>query len=406
MRTKLTDRNVKRNPPTSGQLELWDTVLPGFGLRISYGGKRAYCLMVRINGKQRRLSVGNAELIGLAEARDKARAMMRDAAKGLDPVAAEKAARAEAERDEAESFETVFESYMDRYVKRQQLRSAPEIERAFRVCVLPTWKDRAFLEIKRGDVARLLDDIEDNRGPVMADRTLAYLSKMFNWYASREDDYVSPIVRGMARTKPRERARDRKLSDDEIRLLWAIWQDSGPFGALLQIALLTGQRRAKVVGMRWQDVDLETGVWTIPAEKREKNNPGSLTLPPTVLDIIRVQPVIKGNAHVFAGRGAVALSNFAKRKAALDNKITEASGAELRSWTIHDLRRTAKSLMIRAGVRPDISERVLGHVIGGVEGTYDRHDYEAEKADALVKLAGLVDRITTPPAGNVVALHG
>jgi integrase len=74
-------------------------------------------------------------------------------------------------------------------------------------------------------------------------------------------------------------------------------------------------------------------------------------------------------------------------------------------WTLHDLRRTARTLMARAGVRPDISERVLGHVIAGVEGVYDRHSYEAEKRDALEKLAALVKRIVNPPPANVLPLR-
>ena len=104
MRTKLTDRNVNRKPPAKGQLEMWDTVLPGFGLRISYGGKRAYFIMARINGKQRRLSVGNAALIGLAEAREKARDMMRDAARGVDPSERERMERREAQRARQDTF--------------------------------------------------------------------------------------------------------------------------------------------------------------------------------------------------------------------------------------------------------------------------------------------------------------
>lgn len=298
-----------------------------------------------------------------------------------------------------ESFEAIFENYLDRYVKRQGLRSAGEIERSFRKYILPKWKNRPFEEIRRSDVTRLLDDIEDENGPVMADRCLAYLSKLFNWHVSRTDDYVSPVVRGMARTKPRERARERTLSDEEIRVLWPVWAQGGTFGAMLQIALLTGQRRAKVAGMRWGDIDLESGIWTIPTEASEKSNAGSLSLPVLALEIIKEQPLVGDNPQVFAGRGKVAIGGFSALKRSLDEKV------KVDHWTIHDLRRTAKSLMARAGVRPDISERVLGHVIAGVEGTYDRHGYDKEKAEALAKMSALVERILNPTSENVVQMR-
>jgi integrase len=121
-------------------------------------------------------------------------------------------------------------------------------------------------------------------------------------------------------------------------------------------------------------------------------------LPKLVLDIIAAQPRFASNPHVFAGIGAGATNNFGRDKEALDR----ASGVT--GWTIHDMRRTARSLMSRAGVRPDIAERVLGHAIPGVGGVYDRHSYDLEKADALRRLAALIERIINPPEGNVVAL--
>jgi integrase len=203
---------------------------------------------------------------------------------------------------------------------------------------------------------------------------LATLSKLFNWYASRSDDFTSPVVKGMRRSAPAERARDRVLSHDEIKALWPVLGESGRFGAFVKVLLLTGQRRAKVAEMRWQDI-AEDGMWTLPTEAREKNNPGALKLPDAVLDIIRAQMPIDGNPYVFpAARGDGPLSGFAKFKAAIDAK------AKLPSWVLHDLRRTARSLMAEAGVRPDLAERVLGHAIAGVEGVYDRHTYTEERA--------------------------
>jgi integrase len=117
-----------------------------------------------------------------------------------------------------------------------------------------------------------------------------------------------------------------------------------------------------------------------------------------VVDIIRAQKRISGNAYIFPGRGEGHFNAYGHRKREIDAK------AQIAPWVIHDLRRTSRSLMARAGVRPDIAERVMGHAIEGVEGVYDRHSYVVEKADALRKLAGLIERIVEP-TDNVVALE-
>jgi integrase len=265
--------------------------------------------------------------------------------------------------------------------------------------VLPVWGERNFVSIRRSDVAALLDTVQDEHGARSADYVLAVVRGLMNWFAARNDDYASPITRGMARTNPRARQRARILDDDEIRTVWRAGEGAGTFGAIVRILLLTAQRREKVAGMRWQDVALD-GEWHIPAEEREKTAGGVLLLPDAAVTILRAQPRFEGNPYVFAGRGTAHFNGFSKAKAAFDK------AAPIAPWVLHDLRRTAKSLMSRAGVRPDISERVLGHVIAGVEGVYDRHSYRDEKADALRRLAALVAGIVDPPAANVVALRG
>jgi integrase len=199
----------------------------------------------------------------------------------------------------------------------------------------------------------------------------------------------------MRRSNPKERSRDRILNDDELRAVWK--QANGSFGAFVRLLLLTGQRREKVAAMRWQDIGID-GTWSIPAEDREKGNANRLALPEVALDIIKAQPRFASNPHVFAGRCDSHFSGYSKSKAAFDAKVPIAP------WKLHDLRRTARSLMARAGVRPDIAERVLGHVIRGVEGIYDRHSYREEKAQALRALAGLVLNIVDP-TDNVLALR-
>ena len=192
-----------------------------------------------------------------------------------------------------------------------------------------------------------------------------------------------------------------QYSDAFYEPLWAAAEDNSTFGAFVRLALLTAQRRQKLAEMRWQDVTID-GAWDIPTEDREKGNGGALVLPEVALDIIRARPRL--NPYVFAGRDGP-FTSFSPGKRALDAKVAKSLGEPLPPWTIHDLRRTSRSLMARAGVPRDVAERVMGHTLKGVEGIYDRHSYREEKAAALAKLARLIALILDPPGENVVALR-
>ena len=186
----------------------------------------------------------------------------------------------------------------------------------------------------------------------------------------------------MRRSNPKERARTRILDDDELRIIWKTAEGNGEFGVLVRLLLLTGQRRDKAASMRWEDI--KDGAWTIPSEDREKGNAKVLPLPKMAIDIIEAQP--RFAAFVIARK-----NYHTKAKTDFVAKLPP-----MPQWQLHDLRRTARSLMSRAGVLPHIAEQVLGHAIAGVGGIYDRHRYEAEKAHALKALAGLIENILRP----------
>jgi integrase len=301
------------------------------------------------------------------------------------------------ERSGAPTFEAVAEQWFQRHVQKKALRSHAHIRYYLDRHILPEWAGREFTTIRRGDVTKLLDHVEDNAGPTAADCTLAMISNITNWFATRHDDYSSPIIRGMRRSNPKERARTRIFTDDELRVIWRAAEANGSFGALVRLLLLTGQRRDKVARMRWEDI--KDGVWTIPSEKREKGNADVLRLPQLALDIINAQPRFSENPFVFASKGNGPATTHTVAKAAFIAKLPE-----MPQWQLHDLRRTARSLMSRAGIGPDIAERVLGHAMDGVEGIYDRHQYLEEKAHALKSLAALLEKIVNPPAENVVSM--
>src|SRR5262249_32305099 len=158
------------------------------------------------------------------------------------------------------------------------------------------WKDKPFLQIRRREVNDLLDYIADNHGKSQADMVLAFIRGIMTWYQSRDEDYTSPIVRGMKRDT-NKKARDRILEDDEIRALWGAADECGLFGAMVKLCLLTAQRREKISTMKRDDI--KDGVWTIATDKREKGNGDRLALPQMALDLIAAQPRLANNPYVF-----------------------------------------------------------------------------------------------------------
>jgi integrase len=294
----------------------------------------------------------------------------------------------------SETLKAVCEDYITR--ESAGLRSAKDRKATLERLVYPELGDRPIGDVRRSEIVRLLDKVEDENGPAAADKTLAFIRRVFNWHASRSDDFRSPIVPGMSRTKPRERARSRVLSDDELRVVWKIAEGHGAFGRLVRFLLLTGARRREAAAMRWAELD--GADWTLPALRNKTKLDLVRPLPKAALDVLGDKP--DGATFVFStDNGATALSGFSKAKTDLDKSVTEKLRAydpkaePLPNYTLHDLRRTARSLLSRAGVPTDHAERCLGHVIPGVRGIYDRWEYCAEKADAYVKLARQIDWI-------------
>ncbi len=301
-----------------------------------------------------------------------------------------------------ESLKNIADNFMRRYVRgTAKLVSADEVERKLRTYVYPEIGDCPINEIKRSDIAHLLDRIEDKNGATQADRVLAVLRKLFHWHEARDDEFISPVVKGMTRTNPAERRRQRVMSDNELRVLWPLLGEAGTYGAILKTLLLTAQRLGKVRHMKWADIN--DGIWEIPVDhRREKASAGKLPLPDMVLEIIEAQPKIDGNPFVFpASRGNGAFNGYPKAKANLDKAFAQALAAEydvgLEPWVLHSLRHTAKTIMARIGVAEFDSERTLGHVISGIGGTYNHYSHTEEKGAALERLAAEIQRINNPP---------
>jgi integrase len=403
MRKSLSDAGVAALKPRAARYVHPDPELRGHYVRVQPSGAKSFVVVTRdaTTGRQVWATIGGADLLSVQEARERAREAIKRVQAGKPafetPV-------------KAESFEDVAGQWLKRHVAARGLLSAGDLARLLRTRVYPAWRDRPFLDIRKSDVAALLDEIEDNCGGRQADMVLSILRSVMNWQAARSDDYNPPIVRGMRRTNPKERARARTLNDDELRAFWKATEGDDAFRAFVRLLLLTGQRRSAVAAMRRQDLALD-GTWTIPTEARGKGAGGELKLPEAAIVIIHSQPRLGDSPFIFASRRAgkgrehAYATNFGKRKAALDVRVAAALGEAPPSWTLHDLRRTARSLMSRAGVRPDIAERVLGHIQPGIQAVYDRHAYFDEKADALRRLAALIERIAHQSSAQVVNLR-
>jgi integrase len=382
----------------------------GFIARRLKSGTVTYSYLYRdkATGKQRWLGLGVQGDITPDQARKKALKAAGQIQDGGEPVSA---AAAAAKRRQAAGItvDAVLDDFLARYVRKGSngqsggLRSADEITRVFKVYVRPRLGNKAIHELARSDIVKLLDEIEDGGAPVMADRTLAHLRKALNWYATRDEKFNTPVVKGMARTKPNERARTRILDDQEIRDLWTALDDlragQAPacFPSFVRALFLTATRLRMASDMAWDEI--KDRDWTVPGTRNKGGREHVVPLTDGVIDLLGE----RRKGFVFSSDGGkTAFKGFSKAKAALDAKLAEirkaAGHKPMPHFTFHDLRRTARSLMSRAGVPADHAERTLAHVIAGVRGVYDRHEYRAEKLDALEKLGALVERILHPDA--------
>jgi len=366
MKVKLTDRFVDRVKASGPQTEYFDEGLTGLALRVTPKVK-AWTYHYSFGGKRQRAPLGSYPATSLASARTKAleaQALVED---GHDP-----------RNTTTDSLKAVAEEWKKR---NEDLRTLDRRWKSLERLVFPSMGQRPIKEIRRSEIVRLIDTIEDERGPDMADATLGFLSSLFNWHAARDDDFTNPIIRGMRRSNGN--ARHRILTDEEIRKVWQACD--GPYGRYIRFLLLTAVRRGEAAKAQWSEV--VDDVWTVPAERMKGKVDHVVPLSEAAKAAMRPE----AGKFVFTTSDVRGITNFAVYKAQLD----KASGVS--GWRIHDLRRTARSLLSRAGVPSDIAERCLAHLPGGVRGIYDRYEYFAEKREALEKLAGLIGAIVEYP---------
>lgn len=392
---KLTDRFVKALKPTGKRYLVRER--DGFGVRVSKRGTRSWVFVYDYLTRRRRMTLGTYPEVSLKEARAlhaRARALL---AQGIDPAAA----RAEEKRREEQAYqerlglltvEGLARDYLEHYAKLHK-RSWREDQRILEKDVLPRWGHRPASELTRHDVLALQDAIAGppRSASTSAKLTLAIVQKMFSYALERDLIPASPCagVRIAVHSTPR----DRVLDEAEIKAFWNALQAprvSSLLCRVLRFQLLTAQRVGEVAGLSWEELDLEEGWWTIPAE-RAKNGlshrvPLTNTAREQVLALGR-----NGSSWVFASPvrdGHVSRSSVTN---ALRRHLPELGVAP---FTPHDLRRTAASHMARLGVPRLVLSRILNHREGGVTRIYDRWSYDQEKREALDRWNAEVRRIT------------
>ena len=405
----LTDRTIANLTPSPDrtQTNFYDRgkgAAPGLFLKLSSGGGRSFWLNYRDKQKRgsRQIRLGPYPALTLTKAREKAREIV--VALQLDPEYFRKQ-KTEQEDSSFRSLENVAKDFKRRHIERKGLRTARVMWQIIEKHLIPEFGPRDIRTIKRSEIARHLDKIEDRHGPSMADSVLAILRSVCKFHATRDDDFSSPIVSGMKRAE--SNSRSRVLSDEEIRVFWSVTGTMGIFGGLLRVCLLTGQRRSKVNLMKHTDISPQDGVWTLGREKREKFNAEKIALPPLALTIIADMPRIHLNPYVFPGtrlRGP--FSGWGQSTEQL-YKLMRQELPEMEHWVVHDLRRTFRTRCSMLKIDREVAERCLGHRIGNaVEQTYSRYGFDAEMADAFAKIADHISEIVnpTPSGSNVIKL--
>jgi integrase len=396
---KFTKDTIASLKPSPGQdVFNWDDDLPGFGIRLR-GNSARWLVQYRVGGKTRRESLGDVRKVTIDAARKIARQRFALAELGTDPAAEKAKARAD-----AAATKLTLKVVAERYLAAKEGKVRPNTYKGAKLHLTDHWKPletRPIDSIKRVDVAARLQEITRERGRTAAARSRANLSALFGW-AMKEGLCDANAVINTNDPAEGIQPRDRVLSDHELAAVWRACEDDD-FGRIVKLLILTGCRREEIGGLKWVEIDLDTGVMTIPGERTKNHKAHSLNLPTVAIDILRSAPERAGREFVFGNRGG-SFSAWSYATAAMHVRMA-AEGKPLPGWTLHDLRRTMRTGMGRLGVAPHVAERVVNHVKGGVEAIYDRYRYEGEIKNALALWADHVLAAVENRKSNVTPLR-
>ena len=366
---RLTAFQVENAKPGATRREISDGS-SGLYLVVQPSGHRSWAVRFRIDGQTRKLTLPAG--LSLAEARVQAAAARKAAEAGADPTEAKKEAEAKRELAVATTLRAVADIYLAKITKT--LRTADQIAATLRRLVYPVLGAMPIAAVKRKHVSELFDRIEAENGSVMADRTASYLSQVFKFQERRDHEFVSPMIFGMRGNSAK--VRTRILSDTELRAIWNTGDQ------ITRFLLVTAARRGEAGGLAWSELD--AGDWILPAERKKRGLPLVRPLSAVALAIIEARPH-EGDFVFFGGDPDKPFRSWVRHK----KRIDAASGVT--GWCWHDLRRTSRTIMAKAGVPHEHAEQCLGHITGSaVSRVYNRYDFHAEKKHAYEVLASAI----------------
>jgi len=400
----LSDLHIKKLVPRGERFEISDG--KGLSIRVMPTGTKTWVFRYMVDGTARRMTLGTYPTIPLSEARELHAKAMQEVERGIDPGVKQK--EANAHRKAAPTVADLLEEFWDMELKHKI--SGKERKRLIAKDALPAWGGRKAATITRRDAVLLVDNVRD-RAPITANRLQGVLVRMFNFAAERGILEHSPLA-GMR--KKAEQTRQRVLTDEEIKLLWAaldldnMTMDIYRVSKLaLKMILLTGQRPGEVCGMTWDEIDNE-GFWNIPAERRKGKVAQRVPLTGMALEIIeQARTYSRENRFVFTSSH---IDNGPMTSHALSKAILrhwqELGFSE--KWTPHDLRRTLRTRLAEIGIDDVVAERVLGHKLQGIMAVYNRHGYDNEKRQALEQWAKKLRQIAgieEPEQGKIIEMR-
>jgi integrase len=366
---QLTDSVVAMLKVPDGKSEIiaFDDSLPGFGVRIRRGGSKRFIYQYKLNGTNRRVTFKEANV---KRARAAAQILAAKVTLGSDPALEKETAHAAA----GDTFGKCLARYLARPQGRRRERTLQEMRRHLERNLLPLHR----LHIKKIDRRRVADELArltTETGAVQANRTRSSLSAFFNWCIG--EGYLETNVAAQT-NKHEEVARDRVLSDAELRTVWRALPEQGDYRDLIRLLILTGARLREIANVRWSEIDLDATTITLPPSRTKNHRPHVIPLSAPAMGILKGRG--QDERELVFGRGGEGFSGFSKAKRLLDERAKLS-----KPWVVHDIRRSVATGLAKL-VQPHLVECILGHVGGfraGVAGVYNQHAYETEKRQAL-----------------------
>ncbi|MDO8400761.1 MAG: tyrosine-type recombinase/integrase [Bradyrhizobium sp.] len=384
-RLKLTKNAIDSLPTHASDTVYWDIAYPGFGVKVTPKGRKVFVVLYRTGGagsKLRKYTIGVYGPITLHQARVAAQRVFAAKLEGRDPASEKRTAK---QRVVADRVDELLEAFIAQHVS--QNRSAREISRILHREVGKVWGNKNIHEIGKRDVVELISAIEQRGAPTVANKTLKLVKTFLRWCVGRAVLDQSP-AEGVPRPA-KEVARDRVLTDLElVKIILAARTMDGPYGGIVELLALTGQRREEVAAATWDEFDLDQRVWTLPKTRTKNEKQHIVHLSTQAITVLKQKK--KQGSFVFTVHETKSFRNFAFAKRRLD----DLSG--VKNWRLHDLRRTCVSGMARLGIPPHVADKVLNHqsgTISGVAAVYQRHDFLDERKVALDRWGNHVAKI-------------